>query len=60
MSPITDSLLTTTDVCDVLRVSRWTVARLRKRGELETVHVLGSPRITRKSLDRYLRKITPA
>lgn len=48
-------LLTVGDVASELRVSRTTVHRLIRRGELRA-HALGSQyRITRKDLDRYLR-----
>lgn len=32
-----DQLLTTTDVCELLKVDRWTVERMRERGELPFV-----------------------
>lgn len=48
-------LLTVGDVASELRVSRTTVHRLIRRGELRA-HALGSQyRITREDLDRYLR-----
>lgn len=34
-----DQLLTTNDVADMLKIDRWTVYRLRERGELVPVRI---------------------
>tara|TARA_R100000808_G_scaffold6651_1_gene19585 strand:- start:2838 stop:3434 length:597 start_codon:yes stop_codon:yes gene_type:complete len=48
-------LYTITEAADILRVSRKTVDRLRKRGELVTHYVTsGSPRISGKSLRKLI------
>lgn len=50
----TERLLTQAEVADVLRVSRWTVARLIGRGELRGVRVGDRLRFRRREIDEYL------
>jgi excisionase family DNA binding protein len=50
----TERLLTQSDVADVLRVSRWTVARLVSRGELRGVRVSERRRFRKEEIDAYL------
>jgi excisionase family DNA binding protein len=54
------ALLTIAETCDVLRVSRMTLYRLRDRGELEFVHVSErSPRVPLAAVVRLMRRDTP-
>lgn len=58
------TLVTITEACEALRVSRPTLYRLLDRGELEVVHVAErSPRVPLASLVRLMRRregATPA
>jgi excisionase family DNA binding protein len=49
-------LLTQANVADLLQVSRWTVARLIRSGELRVVHVGDRRRIRPEDLDAYLER----
>ena len=56
---MTERLLTQADVADVLRISRWTVARLIARGELSGVRVGDRLRFRARDIDAYLERGTP-
>lgn len=46
--------LTTDQVCETLQCSRWTVGRMRQRGELEAYKKGRRVMVTRASLTRYI------
>jgi excisionase family DNA binding protein len=52
--PVAGSLMTVTEVADVLRVSNMTVYRLIKAGELSAIRVGKSFRIQQRDLTAYL------
>lgn len=52
--PIVPSVLTTEQSCDYLAVSRSTLNRLARDGQLKSVRVAGAVRFRRKDLDQYL------
>lgn len=54
LAPLRPRGLPIADAARYLGVSRWTVQRLRSRGELEGYHVGAAAMITTASLDRYL------
>ncbi len=49
-------LLTIQETCEALTVSRATLYRIMRRGELQTVRVGKRPRIERPALAAYLRR----
>ena len=58
--PGTDPLLTQQEVAAVLRVSRWTVARLIERGDLRGVRVGARRRFRRDEIEAFLdREASP-
>jgi excisionase family DNA binding protein len=54
----TDPLLTQNDIAELLRVSRWTVARLIKRGDLRGVRVGDRLRFTQDEIRAFLERET--
>lgn len=50
-------LMTITEVAERLNLHRNSIARLIKAGKLETVIIIKGKRVTRDSVDRYLRKV---
>ena len=55
-APGRSSLLTQADVADLLQVSRWTVTRLIRRGELRGVRVGERLRFRPADIDAYLER----
>ena len=51
-----ERLLTQSDVADLLSVSRWTVARLIRRGDLHGVRVGDRLRFRQTELEAYLNR----
>ena len=49
-------LLTVTEVAEVLRISRFSVYNLVKRGELSAIKVLNKLRFDITSIEQYLKK----
>jgi excisionase family DNA binding protein len=56
-SPEESELLTVAETCDLLRVSRWTFYRLIQSGQLRSVTIGRSRRITRRALQRYIAQL---
>jgi excisionase family DNA binding protein len=50
-------LLTPEEAAEVLRIGRTTVYALMKAGELHAVHIGRSCRISRRELERYVRRL---
>ena len=50
-------LLTAEEAANVLRIGRTTVYALMKSGELHSVHIGRSCRISQAELDRYVRRL---
>lgn len=48
-------LLVIGEVAEILRCSKKTVYRLISEGELEALHVRGSLRLTKSSVERYIK-----
>jgi excisionase family DNA binding protein len=55
--PIARPLLTIEEAAAVLRIGRTTFYDLIKRGQLRTVHIGRSCRVTRAELDRYVQRL---
>ena len=51
-----ERLLTQADVADLLQVSRWTLARVIRRGDLVGVRVGDRLRFRRNDVDAYLER----
>ena len=49
-----DKLLTKTELCDVLQISRATLDRIVAAGEIEALHIRGQVRFDRQEVRRYL------
>ena len=60
-TPVTEELLTVTELCILLKVSRWTVRRMCKRGQIRYIKLSssksGAVRIFRESVEEYLSKL---
>jgi excisionase family DNA binding protein len=56
-SPEEFELLTVAETCDLLRISRWTFYRLVQSGQLQSVTIGRSRRITRRALQRYIAQL---
>lgn len=52
-----DHWLTLKDVCEIMGVSRWTVAKWIREGDLPMIKVGGEYRITKRSFERAERAI---
>lgn len=50
-----DQLMTLTEVCDLLQVSRWTVLRLRKAGYLPTLLIGRCMRFPTSAVREFIR-----
>lgn len=49
-----DKLLTKTELCEVLQISRATLDRIVAAGEIEALHIRGQVRFDRQEVRRYL------
>ncbi|HJQ00859.1 MAG TPA: helix-turn-helix domain-containing protein [Jatrophihabitans sp.] len=56
-SPDRLELLTVAETCGLLRISRWTFYRLIQSGQLQSVTIGRSRRITRRALQRYIAQL---